>query len=121
MALSVFVQGDGFNFQDTVPETPGLHPAVKFAYRPCSGLERDAYLATPPVKAADAAYQLILDHVEGPTLTPIETDPATGAEVAGEPVALRREHLKKLQGNLWTGIINRILGLVGPSVTPAKN
>jgi hypothetical protein len=119
MSVSMFVT-DGYAFTDTIPAVAGLHPALRFTYRPCTGPETRAFQATPEAKADEAAVKLIISHVENQTFTPIDVD-AAGKEVVGEPVVLTAETLKKLHANLWHGIVNRILGYQGPSVGAGKN
>lgn len=115
MSVSMFVPQDGYSFTDVIPATPGLHPAVRFTYRPCTGPESRVFAAVPESRADAAACALIVGHVENATFTPVDD----GKD--GEPVVLTAETLKKLHSNIWNGIINRILGYTGPSAGAEKN
>lgn len=100
---SIFVD-DGYWLPGEVAELPGLHPGLRFDYRPVTGPERRAYLAM----GSDAAAAFLLDRAR-------QFLPTVRGVPQGQPLTLAVEQAKRLHANLYNGIADFVLGFSGPS------
>lgn len=113
MSGSAFIN-DSFTFAGRVDATPGLHPAVKFTYR-SGGMPARIALesATGTAKQLDTEAKILRDHLK--TFVVIHDD---GSE---EAFALTESQTVSLQPAIFRGILNRILGYIGPSLESEGN
>jgi len=64
---------DGYTEPGFIREVPGLHPELRFSYRPALGIETEEWLRSfqfqPLTKHMDATAQFMADHLQSWSLT----------------------------------------------------
>lgn len=98
MAVSAFLD-DGYSEDGVIPEVKGLHPEVRFRFRPALLADKQRYWKgfadASPDEQAKRTATLIASHVEGWNLT------------EGRPVVAQ---VLKMRPAIIDGIVVRILG-----------
>lgn len=93
---------DGYTVTVTIPAAPGLHPEVTIVYRPATAMTRVKYGRALTDDAATMA--LVADQVQ------------TWAVPGSPAVKLDASQVAKVPGELYTKILNYVLGFAAPDV-----
>lgn len=106
--VSAFIS-DGYTLPGRCPGVPGLYPAVKFLYRPDTGVVRDRYVGLRGQERTNCILKAICDQTTEVRFATDET-----ADEWSEPVKLTPKVAAKLHAGLRDGILAVVLGYEGP-------
>ena len=111
---SVFIE-DGYSREVTIPEAPGLYPALSVRYRPALAAERYDYLRAQDVNGREQAARvarLLKRHLES----------WDARRRDGTAVEVSEEALARLQPQLLARLLDIVLGYAAAEETAdAKN
>lgn len=105
---------DGYTEEGYIAEVPGLHPALRFAYRPMLNLERDVLQNL----AAKESPQRINQAFTDAAVSRLQSWGATDQQ--GDPLAINAKNFSRLRPALFNRVYNIIAGYQPSDPDPAK-
>jgi hypothetical protein len=103
MPEAYFVQDDGYTLWGFVPRRPGLYPDAWFRYRPAVPSLVRRFSESFGAARDGLGAELVATRVDG-----------LRQKKGDEPTPIPAEHAGKLHADLFTRIVNHVLGIEGP-------